>query len=95
MRVLHVQVERDNKWYVAQGLEEPGVITQGRTLDEIVANVREVMELMFGARQVQIELILPAIVPGARDPKLRGPSAASTKRRSRDARVDRATESVG
>jgi predicted RNase H-like HicB family nuclease len=58
MKVLHVKVEQDGAWFIAQGLEEPGVITQGRTLDEIVANVREVVELMFDQKQVEIELLL-------------------------------------
>jgi predicted RNase H-like HicB family nuclease len=58
MKVLHVKVEQDNGWLIAQGLEEPGVITQGRTLDEIVANVREVVELMFNQKQIDIELLL-------------------------------------
>ena len=62
MKILHVQVEQDDGWFIAQGLEEPGVITQGRTLDEIVANVREVVELMFNQKQVEIELLLgPAL----------------------------------
>jgi predicted RNase H-like HicB family nuclease len=58
MKVLHVKVEQDDGWFIAQGLEEPGVITQGRTLDEIVANVREVVELMFNRKNVDIELLL-------------------------------------
>ena len=60
MRSERVQVEFDDGWYVAQGLEDSAVITQGRSLDEIVDNVREVMELLHGVKQVQIELILPA-----------------------------------
>jgi predicted RNase H-like HicB family nuclease len=60
MKVLHVQVEQDSGWFIAQGLEEPGVITQGRTLDEIVSNVREVVELMFDQKNVEIELLLPS-----------------------------------
>ena len=58
MKVLHVKVEQDDGWFIAQGLEEPGVITQGRTLDEIVANVREVVLLMFDQKLVDIELLL-------------------------------------
>ena len=58
MKVLHVKVEQDDGWFIAQGLEEPGVITQGRTLDEIVADVREVVELMFDQKNVEIELLL-------------------------------------
>ena len=40
MTLLHVKVEQDEGWFIAHGLEEPGVITQGRTLDGIAANVR-------------------------------------------------------
>jgi len=58
MYTLHVKVEQNDGWFIAQGLEEPGVITQGRTLDEIVANVREVVELMLGEKRVDIELLL-------------------------------------
>ena len=67
MKVLHVSVEQDDGWFIAQGLEETGVITQGRTLDEIVANVREVIELIrrmatentgLGAPRIRAELRL-------------------------------------
>ena len=59
MKMLHVKVEQDDGWFIAQGLEEPGVTTQGRTIDEIVANVREVVELMFNQKLIDLELILP------------------------------------
>ena len=75
MKVLHVQVEQDDGWYIAQGLEEPGVITQARTLDEIVKNVREVVELMFNEKNVDIELLLSSKVAVSRRKR------ASTKRK--------------
>ena len=79
MKVLHVKVEQDDGWFIAQGLEEPGVITQGRTLDEIVANVREVVELMFDQKQVEIELLLSS--------KLTLPHVRSTSRKRKLARA--------
>ena len=60
MRVLHVRVEQSEGWFVAQGLEEPGIITQGRTLDELVFMVRDAVELMFDEKNVEIELLLPS-----------------------------------
>jgi predicted RNase H-like HicB family nuclease len=59
MNVLHVQVEASNGWLIAQGLEEPAIITQGRSFDEIIENVREVWELLGNKTAVQIELIVP------------------------------------
>ena len=58
MKVLHVKVEQDDGWFIAQGLEEPGIITQGKTLDELVFMVRDAVELMFGEKNVEIELLL-------------------------------------
>jgi predicted RNase H-like HicB family nuclease len=42
--VLHAVITRSENWYVAEVLELP-VVTQGRTLDEIVGNVREAVGL--------------------------------------------------
>lgn len=62
MRVLHVKVEQGEEWLVAQGLEEPGVITQGRNFDELIANVRDAAELLLQDKKIHIELLVPADV---------------------------------
>ena len=41
---VHSVVSRDKKWYVAECLEI-SVVTQGRTLDELVVNLREAIDL--------------------------------------------------
>ena len=41
---VHTVVTRDRDWYVAECLEL-AVVTQGRTLDELVANLREAIAL--------------------------------------------------
>ena len=67
MKLLHVNVESDDGWLIAQGLEEPGVITQARTLDALMANIREVVALMeIGDKDLYVELIVPPSVPGKR-----------------------------
>ncbi len=80
MKVLHVRVQQEDDWFIAQGLEEPGVITQGRSLDEIFSNVREVIGLMFNQKRVDIELLLPSKLklsgtPRVRRSKMRAPAA--------------------
>jgi predicted RNase H-like HicB family nuclease len=62
MRVLHVKVERDDGWLVAQGLEEPGVITQAKTFDELIANIRDAAELLLEERDIHIELVIPSSI---------------------------------
>jgi predicted RNase H-like HicB family nuclease len=87
MKVLHVSVEQDEGWFIAQGLEEPGVITQGRTLDEIVTNVRDVISLMFDRKDVDIELLLSSRldVGRRRMPARRRSAGGATGRKSKRA----------
>jgi len=42
--LLHAVITRSENWYVAEVLELP-VVTQGRTLDETVGNIREAVGL--------------------------------------------------
>jgi predicted RNase H-like HicB family nuclease len=62
MRVLHVKVERDDGWLVAQGLEEPGVITQAKTFDELITNIRDAAELLLEEHDIHIELVIPSSI---------------------------------
>ena len=62
MRVYHVIVEQSDDWLAAHALEDDSVHTQGKTLDEITANIREVAKLVSGEEDVQIELVIPSAV---------------------------------
>jgi len=44
LAVIHVAVSESDGWYVAECLEV-AVVTQGRTLDETLANLRDALEL--------------------------------------------------
>jgi len=60
MRAYHIVIEQaEGGWLAAHALEDDSVHTQGRTLNEITANVREVVELLHGEQDVQIELVIP------------------------------------
>ncbi len=75
MKILHVKVSKGEKFLIGQGLEEPGVLTQGKTLDDLVHNLRDAAELLTGESNVYIELALPADLVLAR----RGPSPRAIK----------------
>ena len=79
MRVYHVAVEQEDDWYCARALEDAAVFTQGRTLDEIVENVREVVELLYQDKDVQIELLVPRSVNTAARATRRGNSRRRMK----------------
>jgi len=58
MELYHVAVHRKGKWYVGRVLERSGVTTQGRTLDELLAMLRDAIETLWAERDVQLELVL-------------------------------------
>lgn len=61
MKTYHVLVKRaEDDWLAAHALEDDSVHTQGKTLDEITRNIREVAELLHGETEVQVELVIPS-----------------------------------
>lgn len=44
-------IEKRGKWYVGYVEGMPGVNSQGRTLREVSANLREAIEMVLGAQQ--------------------------------------------
>lgn len=63
MKTYHVVVEQaEDQWLTAHAQEDDSIHTQGKTLDEVTANIRKVAQLLHGDQDVQIELIVPANV---------------------------------
>lgn len=47
MKVYHILVEQSDDWLAAHALEDDSIHTQGKTLNEITANIREVLRTWF------------------------------------------------
>lgn len=44
--IIQFHIYKGNKYYVAQGIDLP-VVTQGKTLDELVKNIKEAVDLQL------------------------------------------------
>ena len=44
--IVYIQIYKGEKYYTAEGLNLP-IVTQGKDLDEVVANVKEAVELQL------------------------------------------------
>ena len=53
-----IEIQRDGSFFVAQCLEEESCFTQGKTLQETIRNMREVLELMLDVKDPQLEVHL-------------------------------------
>ena len=58
MDYLTIEIQRDGNFFVAQCVEEESCFTQGRTLQETIRNMREVLELMLDVKNPQLEVHL-------------------------------------
>jgi len=50
MQTYHVALEEEDGWFVVQCVELPGAISQGRTREEALANIKEAIELLLEHR---------------------------------------------
>ena len=50
MKLYHVLVEQEDKWFIGRVLEREGITTQGRSLDELLFMVRDAIELLGADR---------------------------------------------
>ena len=56
----HVIIERSEDWYAARLLEDDTCYSQGKTLEEAVDNIREVIELVRGEKKPALEVLIPS-----------------------------------
>ena len=59
-RTLTVAITRDEEWFVARCLEVE-VTSQGESLDEALANLREALELYFEDEDAPAEMAHPLV----------------------------------
>lgn len=62
MKIYHVIVEQSDGWLAAHALEDDSVHTQGKSLDEITTNIRDVAHLVCGDKDIHVELVIPSNV---------------------------------
>lgn len=61
--VLEPAEDRPTEWYVATSPDFPGLVTQGKGLDETVANVKDALAAFFDGRPPAYSLEVRVVVP--------------------------------
>ena len=53
----HVKIEKDpdSDWLVVQCIEHPQALSQGKTVDECLRNIREALELVLESKKENLE----------------------------------------
>ncbi len=58
MQVLTIEIERDEDFFVAQCKEHSNCFTQGKTIEEAIHNIKEVIELILEIKKPKLNVIL-------------------------------------
>ncbi len=58
MQVLTIEVERDEDFFVAQCTEHSNCFTQGKTIEEAIHNIKEVIALILEIKKPKLNVIL-------------------------------------
>lgn len=55
-RIIQFKISKGEKWYVGEGIDLP-IVTQGKTIDEVVSNLEEAMKLhLKGENLLELDL---------------------------------------
>lgn len=58
MKSFTIEIEKGERFYIAQCLEYSNCFTQGKTIEEAISNIKEVISLIRGVKHPQLKVIL-------------------------------------
>ena len=58
MQIFTIEIEKDENFYIAQCKEHSNCFTQGKTIEEAIHNIKEVLELILEVKKPKLNVIL-------------------------------------
>jgi predicted RNase H-like HicB family nuclease len=58
MQIFTIEIEKDENFYIAQCKEHSNCFTQGKTIEEAIHNIKEVLELILEIKKPKLNVIL-------------------------------------
>lgn len=58
MNTLTVEIWKGEKFHIAQCVEHSNCFTQGKTIEEAIHNIKEVIELILNIKHPKLNIIL-------------------------------------
>ena len=56
--IFTIEIEKDGEFYVAQCREHSNCFTQGKTIEEAIHNIKEVIELILEVKKPKLDVLL-------------------------------------
>lgn len=58
MQIFTIEIAKDENFYIAQCKEHSNCFTQGKTIEEAIHNIKEVLELILEIKKPKLNVIL-------------------------------------
>lgn len=58
MKIFTIDIKKGEKFYIAQCREHTNCFTQGKTIEETIRNIKEVIGLILGVKKPKLNVIL-------------------------------------
>ena len=58
MKMFTINIEKGEKFYIAQCREHSNCFTQGKTIEETIHNIKEVLSLILDVKRPKLNIIL-------------------------------------
>jgi len=58
MHTLTIEIWKGEKFHIAKCVEHSNCFTQGKTIDEAIHNIKEVIELILGVKNPKLNIVL-------------------------------------
>lgn len=58
METFTIEIEKNETFYVAQCIEHSNCFTQGKTIEEAIHNIKEVIELILNVKRPKLKIVL-------------------------------------
>lgn len=55
MKTFTVEIKKDDKFYIAQCIEQSNCFAQGKTIEETIHNIKEVIELILEIKNPKLK----------------------------------------
>ncbi len=58
MNTLTIEIWKGEKFYIAQCIEHSNCFTQGKTIEETIHNIKEVIELILNIKHSKLNVVI-------------------------------------
>ena len=62
MKITTVEIDKEKDFYIAQCVEHSNCFTQGKTIEDVIHNIKEVLELILKIKHPKLNITISFVM---------------------------------